>query len=247
MNVSTAAAFIATGAGVRVAKHGNRSFTSRCGSADVLEALGVRIDHDADEAARLLATVGLAFLFAPRYHPAMRHVAPVRRELKVTTIMNLVGPLSNPAGVRRQVVGVAEEGRLPLMAGALARLEVEHALVVYAKVGMDEISPAGLTRVMEVRGREIQEWVLDPAEFDLDWESTDELAGGEPAENAERIRRLFEGRGREADRRAVLLNAAAAVYVSGVVGSYGDAVALAVEALASGRPRQVLGELSGEG
>src|SRR5437899_336028 len=138
-NISTAAAFVAAGAGASVAKHGNRSFTSRCGSADVLEALGVHISLDAGDAARVLREACITFLFAPNFHPAMKHAAPVRRELAVPSVMNLLGPLTNPAGVRRQVIGVAERDRAPLIAGALARLGAEHALVVHGRVGMDEI------------------------------------------------------------------------------------------------------------
>src|SRR5947209_4460236 len=138
-NISTAAAFVAAGAGATVAKHGNRSFTSKCGSADVLEALGVTIALDAAEAARVLREACVTFLFATNFHPAIKHAAPVRRELAISTVLNLVGPLANPARVRRQVIGVADRDRAPLMAAALARLGTEHALVVHARVGMDEI------------------------------------------------------------------------------------------------------------
>jgi anthranilate phosphoribosyltransferase len=143
INVSTAAAFIVAGAGVSVAKHGNRSYTSKSGSADVLEALGIDVSLDPSRAADVLRASGLVFLFAPAYHPAMRHLAAVRKELGVSTIMNLLGPLVNPAGVTRQVIGVADEERGPLMAEALAGLRARHALVLHARVGMDEISPAG--------------------------------------------------------------------------------------------------------
>ena len=157
-NISTGAALVAAGAGATVAKHGNRSYTSRCGSADVFEALGVSIALDAAAAARVLREAGVAFLFAPNFHPAMRHVAPVRKELGVTTLMNLLGPLANPAAARRQVIGVADRERGPLMAQALAALGTDHALVVHGRVGMDEISPVGETDVWEVRESQVKSW-----------------------------------------------------------------------------------------
>ena len=247
LNISTGAAFVAAAAGTRVAKHGNRSYTSRCGSADLLEALGVSITLGAEAAGRTLQSAGMAFLFAPNFHPAMRHVAPVRRELKVATIMNLVGPLANPASVRRQVVGIAEAARAQLVAEALVELGTDHAMVVHGEIGMDEISPAGRTSVLEIRGNTVRRWMLDPVDHRLEWGRPEDLAGGEPAENADRIERLLEGRGREGDRRAVLLNAAAAIYVSGLVETYEAAVIAATEALESGRALGVLGALRGAG
>src|SRR5439155_5090296 len=161
-NISTAAAFVAAGAGASVAKHGNRSFTSKCGSADVLEALGVTIALDARAAAQVLREACVTFLFAPSFHPAMKHVAPVRRELGVPSVMNLVGPLANPAGVRRQVIGVADRDRGGLVAEALVRLGAEHALVVHGRVGMDEVSPHGVTDVWEVQDGAVRSWEIDP-------------------------------------------------------------------------------------
>src|SRR6266568_3165869 len=190
-NISTAAAFVAAGAGASVAKHGNRSFTSRCGSADVIEALGVRIDVDAAEAARVLRDACVTFLFAPNFHPAMKHAGPVRRELGVPSVMNLLGPLANPARVRRQVVGVADRDRAPLVAGALARLDAEHALVVHGEVGMDEISPTGATAVWEVRGGAVTSWRLDPARYGLAIADVAALRGGRPGVNAERVEGLL--------------------------------------------------------
>lgn len=239
-NVSTAAAFVAAAAGARVAKHGNRSHTSKCGSADVLEALGIDIMLPPDQAAAQLDDAGMVFFFAPNYHPAMRHVGPTRKELGVPTIMNLVGPLANPAGVRRQVIGVSDVTRARLMAEALLRLGAEHALVVHGDIGMDEISPAGRTTVWEVHEGATRCWFLDPAEYGLGWEVADELAGAEPAVNARRIEKLLGGARDEAARRAVLLNAAAAIYVAGLAASYADAVTLAEQALATGRAADVL-------
>src|SRR2546422_3472139 len=183
-NISTAAAFVAAGAGASVAKHGNRSFTSQCGSADVLEALGVRISLDAAEAGRVLREACITFLFAPTFHPAMKHAGPVRRELGVPSVMNLLGPLANPAGVRRPVGGGADPDRAPLVAGALARLGAEHALVVHGRVGMDEISPVGITEVWEVRAAHVSTWELDPARYGLAITEPAALRGGNPAANA---------------------------------------------------------------
>lgn len=242
-NVSTAAAFVAAGAGARVAKHGNRSYTSRCGSADVLEALGVDISLGPEEAASLLDRAGMAFLFAPNYHPAMRHVGPTRKELGVPTIMNLLGPLANPAGVTRQIVGVADRHRGPLVAEALRRLGAEHALVVHGEVGMDEISPFGNTVVWEVREGQVTTWTLAPDAHDLGWDDPGSLAGGEPAENAERIERLLQGAADEAARRAVVLNAAAAILVAGLSPDFASAVRRAAEVLAGGQGGRVLAAL----
>jgi anthranilate phosphoribosyltransferase len=242
-NLSTAAGFVVAGAGARVAKHGNRSHTSKCGSADVLEAMGVNIGTSAEQASALLDRAGMVFLFAPNYHPAMRHVGPTRKELGVATIMNLVGPLANPAGVRRQVIGVADRARAPLMAEALARLGAEHALVVHGEVGMDEISPVGVTTVWEVNGGEVTTWTLDPADHGLDWPEVADLAGGEPADNAARIERLLAGSADEGARRALVLNAAAAIYVAGLADDFGSAAAVAERALTDGKAAAVLERL----
>jgi len=245
-NISTAAAFVAAGAGASVAKHGNRSFTSRCGSADVLEALGVPISLDAGDAARVLREACITFLFAPNFHPAMKHAAPVRRELAIPSIMNLLGPLANPAGVRRQVVGVADRDRAPLVAGALARLGAEHALVVHGRVGMDEISPQGITDVWEVRGGQVSTWELDPASYGLAIADAAALRGGEPAANAARIERLLGAGGSTGDepgRAALLLNAGAALYVAGIAPSYEDGLARARGAIGAGRAHAALERL----
>ena len=243
-NISTAAAFVAAGAGASVAKHGNRSFTSQCGSADVIEALGVRIALDATQAAHALQEACITFLFAPHFHPAMKHAAPVRRELGVPSVMNLLGPLANPAGVRRQVVGVADRERAPLMAEALARLGTEHALVVHGEVGMDEISPTGATAVWEVRGGVVTSWRLDPARYGLAIADVAALRGGKPGVNAERVEGLLRnGAGDSAGAAAVLLNAAAAIYVAGLARTYDDGLARAREALGSGSARRALERL----
>lgn len=242
-NISTAAALVAAGAGVRIAKHGNRSFTSNCGSADVLEALGVRIDVPVETMERALREAGIVFMFAPLMHPAMRHVGPVRRELAVPTVMNVIGPLANPAGAGRQVVGVADPTRVPVIAGALASLGARHALVVHGEPGLDELSPLGVTHIVEILGGTVQAWEIDPARFNLTASSADELAGASPEENARVILEVLAGRGERGARSAVVLNAAAAVYVSGRVKSFDAAVEEATGALDRGAGMEALERL----
>jgi len=232
-NISTAAAFVAAGAGVRIAKHGNRSFTSLSGSADVLEALGVAIEVPVAAMVRTLREAGIVFMFAPVMHPAMRHVGPVRRELAIPTVMNVVGPLANPARAGRQVLGVADERRLSLLAGALRELGTTHTLVVHG-TGLDEVSPLGPTRVVEVRGADVREWELDPRELGVPTATPDQLAGGTPRENAGIITAVLRGEGNRGATDAVVLNAAAAIYVSGRVDDFGAGMAAARDALASG-------------
>ena len=247
-NISTAAAFVVAGAGARVAKHGNRSYTSKCGSADVLEALGIDLSTSAEAAGAVLNAAGVVFLFAPNFHPAMRHVGPTRKELGVPTVMNLLGPLANPAGVRRQVIGVADPTRAPRIASAVARLGADHALVVHAEVGMDEISPAGITQVWEVRGEVVSRWTIDPVAYGLEWADLRDLAGQEPAENARRIEDLLgdsatRGNGDEAGRRVVVLNAAAGIYVAGLAPDFATAVQAAYLSLSSGKALRALSRL----
>jgi anthranilate phosphoribosyltransferase len=233
-NISTAAALLAAGAGVRIAKHGNRSFTTQCGSADVLEQLGVTLEAPVEVTARALDEAGITFMFAPAMHPAMRHVGPVRRELGIPTVMNIVGPLANPAGAARQVVGVAERGRMALLAGALAALGAAHALVVHGEPGMDEISPMGPTHVAEVRDGAVTEWMIRPEDYGFSGFSASDLAGGGPADNARTITDVLMGKGHAAARAAVVLNAAGALYVAPGSRSFAESVAVAREALTSG-------------
>ncbi|HVD62634.1 MAG TPA: anthranilate phosphoribosyltransferase [Gemmatimonadaceae bacterium] len=248
-NISTAAALLAAGAGVRVAKHGNRSFTSRCGSADVLEALGVRLDVPVATMEHALRQAGIVFMYAPLMHPAMRHVGPVRRELAIPTVMNVVGPLANPAGARRQVVGVADPQRVKILAGALVALDSLHSLVVHGEPGLDEISPLDKTRVVEVKDGATNQWTIDPAKYGYTGFSAADLAGGDAAENARivtealtsaRARTRFAGA-----RAAVVLNAAAAIYVSGKAGNYDQGVEMAREALDAGEGLAALERLRG--
>jgi len=242
-NISTGAAFIVAGAGVPVAKHGNRSFTSRSGSADVLEALGIPVPTPAELVPQVMRAAGIVFLFAPTFHPAMRHAAAVRKELGTGTIMNLLGPLANPAGVTRQVLGVSDPERAPLLAAALASLESRHAVVVHGAEGMDEISPLGPTRVWEVREGRVTEWEIDPPALGIGAGRMDDLAGGEPADNAEIITTVLDGSRRGAARDALRLNAAAALYVAGRGWSFEEALGRATEALDAGRGMAALEKL----
>lgn len=239
-NISTAAALVAAGVGARVAKHGNRSFTSRCGSADVLEALGVTIDAPVAVSAKVLERAGIVFMYAPLMHPAMRHVGPVRRELAIPTVMNVVGPLANPASAGRQVVGVADRARMPLLAGALLELGSRHALVVHGEPGLDEISPLGLTSVLEVRDGTLEEWTIDPSDHGFAGVRAEELSGGDREENARVVAGVLAGSGTPGAIAAVALNAAAALYVGGLVRSYAEGVDAAREALASGVGHEAL-------
>lgn len=245
-NISTVAAFVAAGAGAVVPKHGNRSYTSRCGSADVLEALGLRIMLDAPTATRVLNETRVVFLFAPNFHPAMKHVGAVRRELGTPTLMNLVGPLANPASVRRQVVGVADPDRAGIVAEALVRLGAKHALVVHGRVGMDEISPQGITDVWEVKDGTVRRWEIDPERFRLGIRDLTELRGGDPAENAARVERILGNGSAPSDPSglaAVLLNAGAAIYVAGIAGTLAEGIGRAREVVASGAARAALDRL----
>jgi anthranilate phosphoribosyltransferase len=241
-NISTAAALVTAGAGVAVAKHGNRSVSSRSGSADVLAALGVDLDIDAERAGRSLDEVGIAFLFAPRLHPAMREVMPVRRELGVRTIFNVLGPLTNPAGARRQLVGVYSDRLVDLIAQVLAKLGSEHALVVHGADGLDEISTTGPTRVAEVRGGEVASYTLEPEELGLERVEPAVLEGGSPENNAETMRRLLAG-GEGPLTDITLLNAGAAIWIGGKVDDLAAGLERARETWRSGAAARKLEQL----
>lgn len=242
-NISTAAAILAAGAGVRVAKHGNRSFTSKSGSADVLEALGVPIDVPVSRMKEVLDEAGIVFMFAPTMHPAMRHVGPVRREMGIQTVMNLIGPLANPAMAGRQVIGVADPARLELIAGALLELGTTHSLVVHGAPGMDEVSPLGPTTILEIRDGVISRRTFELAEVGLEACAAEDLAGGEPAENARVVERVLVGKASPGAEAAVVLNAGAAIYVAGKAKSLAAGVTLAREALKAGAGWDALGRL----
>jgi len=241
-NVSTAAAFVAAAAGAHVAKHGNRKITSASGSADVLEAAGVHLDLDPDQIAHCIREVGVGFLFAPAHHGAMRHAAPVRRELGVRTLMNVLGPLTNPAGARRQVIGVFDGGWQDRLAEVARLLGAEHVLVVHSD-GLDEIALCGPTRVVELRGGEIRCYEISPEDFGIPVRSHDGLqADSTPASLALVKQALGEPDSAAAD--LVSLNAGAAIYAAGVAMNLRDGVTMAQDAIAAGLARERLAELA---
>jgi anthranilate phosphoribosyltransferase len=238
-NVSTTAALIAAGAGCAVAKHGNRSATARSGSADLLEALGARIDLDPQAVARCIDEVGFGFMFAPAHHQATRFVVPVRRDLAVRTIFNFLGPLTNPAGARRQLVGVSDPAYLETIAGALARLGVDRAIVVASEDGLDEVSTSAPTRVIEVNGEHIDSYTVTPGELGVEVASGAGLEGGDPAYNAGVTRSVLAGELGPA-RDLALVNAGAAIYAAGATDSLAAGVQAARAAVDDGRAAATL-------
>ena len=243
-NISTAAALVAAGAGVTVAKHGNRSATSKCGSADVLEALGVHIDLAPEQVSRCIAEAGIGFMFAPRHHLAMKHVAPVRRELGMATTFNLIGPLTNPAGARHQLIGVADARYVGRIAEAVRLMGSERNLIVHSEDGLDEISTTCPTAVVEVfagQGFDVR-YEVAPEEFGMRRAELDELRGGDAAENAGILRGVLDGAaGPHLD--IVLLNAGAALFIAEATGSIAEGVDAARAAVASGAARAKLDAL----
>jgi anthranilate phosphoribosyltransferase len=241
-NVSTAAGLVAAGAGAGVAKHGNRAVSSASGSADVLEALGVRVDLPAARVAECIDEVGFGFLFAPAHHPAMRHAAPVRRALGVRTIFNVLGPLTNPVGARRQLVGVFDEALVVPIAETLRALGSERALVVHGSDGLDELSPGNPSTCADVTPEGVIVRTIDPATLGLAPSRTEELAGGDAAANAGLLRALFDGE-LGARRDAVALNAGAALVAAGRADDLAAGLALAIAAIDDGRARLTLERL----
>jgi anthranilate phosphoribosyltransferase len=241
-NVSTTAALIAAGAGCAVAKHGNRSATGLSGSADVLEALGVRIDLAPEAVARCIREVGFGFMFAPAHHGATRHVIPVRKQLAVRTIFNFLGPLTNPAGATRQVIGVSDPAFLDTIAGALARLGATRALVVSSEDGLDEMSTSGTTRVVEVDGGDLRRYEISPEDVGLGRAAFADVAGGPPGHNADVARRVLAGEPGPA-RDLSVLNAGGAVYVAGRAATIEEGVRAAEAALDSGAAAATLERL----
>jgi anthranilate phosphoribosyltransferase len=239
INISTISAIVVAGAGGHVAKHGNRASSSQCGSADVLEALGVKIDLGPAGVAACVREAGVGFMFAPRYHPAMRHAGPVRREIGIRTVFNLLGPLANPAGVRRYLLGVPSAALGDTIARALVELGVDRALVVHGADGLDEISPSAQTRTWEVGGGAVREGRLDPEMLGLKTAQRADIAGGDAATNAAAARSVLDAAPGGA-RTAVLMNAGAACWVAGLAGSVREGVDVAARAIDSGAARTAL-------
>jgi anthranilate phosphoribosyltransferase len=236
-NISTLVAFVVAGAGVRVAKHGNRSNSTPCGSADLLELMGIDITFSGDEAARAIREIGIGFLFAPGVHTAMKHAQPVRRDLKMRTVFNLLGPLTNPAGATSQLVGAPSPKAARLMAGALASLGLRHGFVVHGSDGLDEITTTGPTLVFEVREGKVEQRELEPADFGVGVAEAADLEGGDKARNLEIANAVLAGE-RGAARDIVLANAAAALVVADKVDTFLEGVAVSVVSLDSGAARK---------
>jgi anthranilate phosphoribosyltransferase len=241
-NISTAAAFVAAAAGVHVAKHGNRSVSSRSGSADVLEALGIRIDLPLRECGRAIREIGIGFLFAPAAHAATSHAVAARKQIGRRTVFNLLGPLTNPAGAHSQILGVFSDDLIDLMSATLVELGVERAFVVHGCGGLDELSLAGETQVAEVRNGNVRRLALRPEDFGLAPAPLASIEGGTPQENAVMIQKIFEG---EAGPRrdVVLMNCAAALVITGMAGNFREGTEIAARALSSGAAREKLEEL----
>ena len=242
LNISTLAGLVAAASGVRIAKHGNRAASSRCGSADVLKALGVNIEAGPERVAQCIETLGFGFCFAPLFHPSMSAVAPIRRELGIRTIFNLVGPLANPAPLTFQLVGVSEERLMMPMARALNALGIRHGMVVHGLDGLDEATTTQDTHVLEVRGGTLQAYRLHPEEFGLSRATLEDLRGGDAQENARIARDVLSGRSSR-KREIVVLNAGCAIYVADQAHSIHEGMAKAESALDSGRARILLDRL----
>ena len=233
-NISTTSAFVVASCGVPVAKHGNRAASSRCGAADVLEALGARIDLPPEDTQRILEECGFGFMFAQRYHSSMRYVAPIRKELGFRTVFNILGPLTNPAAAGSQLSGVYSKSMITPMARVLSKLGVKNAMVVYGVDGLDEISVSDITLCTEVRNGKLQDYVISPEDFGLKRSPHDELLGGGPQENAAITRAVLSGQQKGARRDAVLLNAGAGLYTVKKVKTIEDGMEMAAQAIDSG-------------
>ena len=243
-NISTTVAFVAAGAGLCVAKHGNRAMSSRCGSADVLQALGVNIDIGPDKVGKCLDEAGIGFLFAPMLHGAMKHAIGPRREIGARTVFNALGPLTNPAGARRQLIGVYDGDLTEKLAGVLHELGSERAFVVHGSDGLDEITLTGMTRVAELNAGSIETYEISPGDFGFDEAGVEELKGGNAEENAGILLEVLDG-GKGSRSNVVLMNAAAAIAAGGLASSLEEGVERARSAISSGRAREALEKLKG--
>lgn len=242
-NISTTTAFVVAGAGVAVAKHGNRAMSSKCGSADVLEALGVEIGLSPKNVGRCIDDIGIGFLFAPAHHPSMKHAVVPRKEIGVRTVFNILGPLTNPAGAKRQVIGVFEPHLTELMAGALQRLGSSRVIVAHGLTGIDELSTLGPTKITELVDGQLSTYEIVPEDYGLKTVSVDTLTqGADPAESAQILESILAGEA-GSRREIVLLNAAAVFKVAGVVDSLGDGIAIAAESIDSGKALDTLNRL----
>jgi anthranilate phosphoribosyltransferase len=241
-NISTAAAFVAAAAGVRVAKHGNRSATSKCGSADVMEALGIDIQMPMNRLRTAITEVGIGFLFAQRFHTSMKHVMPARTQVKVRTVFNILGPLANPASACFQVVGVSSPEIMELMGNTLYGLGLRHAFVVHGANGLDEVSIGSRTYVVELRDGELRQFMMTPEDFGITPANIETILGGDAAENAKIIESIFRGE-RGARRDVVLLNAAPALVAGGAAKTWKEGIRLAAESIDSGASLKKLEEL----
>lgn len=238
-NVSTAVSFVAAGSGITVAKHGNRSVSSLSGSADILEALGVNINLSKDKIAACLNNVGIAFLFAPNFHPAMKYAMPARKQIKEKTIFNILGPLTNPAGATHQLVGVYDKRWTEILAGVLGKLGIRHALVVHGEDGLDEITTTDKTFISEVRQDQVKSYEVKPEDFGFKRSALKDLAGGSAYENAEILLAILKGeRGHRRD--IVLLNAGAAIYTADKTNSIAEGIKIAAQSLDSGKALEKL-------
>ncbi|HYN99749.1 MAG TPA: anthranilate phosphoribosyltransferase [Actinomycetota bacterium] len=242
VNVSTMAAMVVAGAGAKVAKHGNRAASSSCGSADVLEALGVKVDLGPEGVRRCLDEAGIGFCFAPVFHPSMRHVGPIRKELGVPTVFNFLGPLSNPAGARFQALGVSDKSMAPRMLEVLAALGSERVLIFRGFDGLDELSTTGPSNLWELEAGELSESVIDPLDYGIPRAAPSALAGGSAENNARVVREVLDGR-EGPDRDVVVLNSAAGLIAAGVAPGFAEGISLAKESLDSGRARTALTRL----
>lgn len=241
-NISTVAAFVVAGAGLKVAKHGNRAMSSQCGSADVLEALGVKIELTAQQVERCLEEIGIGFMFAPAFHPAMKYAAAPRREIGIRTVFNILGPLTNPARAAAQVIGVYDGALTAVMAEVLKELGAVRAFVVHGEDGLDELSTTGESRVAELRGGQVRSYIVRPEDFGLPRARMADLQGGSAAENAEIIRRILAGE-RGAKRDIVVLNAGAGIAAGGKAADIAEGIGLAERAIDSGAAQERLARL----